>query len=512
MSRRTRTHLFACLFGLNALHEEGCASECRARPGYRSIVRLARRTTRHLFRFAWRTWYADGEYSAHDVARYELVRASPASPINSGPTLMTNSRGGLAVALARQLESVPWLRSSAAAVYHRARYLISRDRGPAARVGSNVVIADVLNRLPIEYRALPHFFGYYDKSPWASDNESLVLHVQESPTQLAICALLSGDSRVLGRTSTWSLQQGAMAQWLPGSDDVVWNERIGNELRARIVTRTGEPRRDLPLPVQAVCPTGAKYISLNYARLMVTRPEYGYPGKFANLAADMPLSEDGLWQVDMRTGDVTLLVNLDTLRNTHPRGEMEGAEHYVNHVMYSPSGKRFVFLHRWFGRAGLFSRLYVCGSSGTGLKLLRDERMVSHFTWKDERTLLVWARTPAPDSTDCYSLVDTDSGEGEALMPASLSAFGDGHPTYSPEGTRLLTDTYPDAARRRRLIIHRSGSENPTIVGDFFAPWKFNGPARCDLHPRWNRDGTKVAIDSAHDGIRRFYVLDVGAV
>jgi len=32
---------------------------------------------------------------------------------------------------------------------------------------------------------------------------------------------------------------------------------------------------------------------------------------------------------------------------------------------------------------------------------------------------------------------------------------------------------------------------------------------RCDLHPRWSRDSKKVSIDSAHEGSRQIYVLDV---
>lgn len=28
----------------------------------------------------------------------------------------------------------------------------------------------------------------------------------------------------------------------------------------------------------------------------------------------------------------------------------------------------------------------------------------------------------------------------------------------------------------------------------------------CDLHPRWNFDGTKVAFDSIHEGTRQIYI------
>lgn len=423
-----------------------------------------------------------------------------------------NSRGKIAIAIARQLESAPWLRSGLAAVYHRLRYVVHRDRGPRARLDPSVRLASLVDRLPAEYRDRPHFFGYYDKTPWGPDDASLLVHAQHSATEVALCVLQPDGPRVLGRTDTWNVQQGAMLQWLPGSDDIVWNTRLGDTLGALIVSPTGERRGELPLPVQAVCPTGTRAISLNYARILRTRPEYGYRGRFANLSPDLPLDRDGLWDLDLRTGATRLLVTLDTLRRTSPRPEMDGAEHYVNHVMYSPDGHRFVFLHRWTGRSGMYSRLYVCDADGTNLRLLRDERMASHFTWPDERTLLVWARTPGPQVRECYQLIDVETGEWSVLQPEALNALGDGHPTYSPAGRYLLTDTYPNAARRRTLVIQRPGEDAPYVVGDFFAPWKFDKAVRCDLHPRWNRAGTHVAIDSAHEGVRRMYVLDVRAL
>jgi Tol biopolymer transport system component len=49
-------------------------------------------------------------------------------------------------------------------------------------------------------------------------------------------------------------------------------------------------------------------------------------------------------------------------------------------------------------------------------------------------------------------------------------------------------------------------------IGRFYAPKELDGEIRCDLHPRWTRDGKTVSIDSVHEGSRQVYVLDVTPV
>ena len=49
-------------------------------------------------------------------------------------------------------------------------------------------------------------------------------------------------------------------------------------------------------------------------------------------------------------------------------------------------------------------------------------------------------------------------------------------------------------------------------VAFFRSPPAYTGDVRCDLHPRWSRDGRAVCVDSTDDGTRQVYVLDVGAI
>jgi Tol biopolymer transport system component len=49
-------------------------------------------------------------------------------------------------------------------------------------------------------------------------------------------------------------------------------------------------------------------------------------------------------------------------------------------------------------------------------------------------------------------------------------------------------------------------------LGRFFSPPELINDFRCDLHPRWSRDGRQVCFDSAHEGSRQLYVLELTAL
>ena len=50
-------------------------------------------------------------------------------------------------------------------------------------------------------------------------------------------------------------------------------------------------------------------------------------------------------------------------------------------------------------------------------------------------------------------------------------------------------------------------------LGKFYLSTPPSIDLRCDLHPRWSRDGKYVCIDSAHENAQRqIYLLDVSRI
>ena len=84
----------------------------------------------------------------------------------------------------------------------------------------------------------------------------------------------------------------------------------------------------------------------------------------------------------------------------------------------------------------------------------------------------------------------------------------DGHCSYSPDNKWIITDTYPNRKRLTSVYLCKEDGYCKRIAR-VFAPFRYDNDCRCDLHPRWSRDGEKVCIDSVHEGKRALYVIPV---
>jgi hypothetical protein len=369
---------------------------------------------------------------------------------------------------------------------------------------------------------LHHWFGYYDKSPWSADGRFLLANEvdfvdrQPKPGEAITVGrvdLNGGNTFVpLGRTAAWSWQQGTMLQWLGSNPnrEVVYNSAVDGKPGAVVQDIDSNRTRELPLPVYALSPDGTQAVTLDFARLHRLRPGYGYPSYEERFADDPAPDKLGIWWMDMRTGKNDLVVTLRQLAGFKPDARFAGAHHWVNHLVFNPGGTRFVFLHRWKTPDAKTwqTRMLTAKPDGTDLRIVFDDGMVSHFDWKDDTTLLAWARTKA-DGNHFYT---ADVATGEVKLVGADVLTQDGHCSYSPDRKWILNDTYPDKGRLQWLMLYMVSTGRRYDLNQFRSPPQYAGPVRCDLHPRWNRDGTQVCIDGCHEPTRQVYVLDVSEV
>jgi len=390
-----------------------------------------------------------------------------------------------------------------------------------------------------------HFFGYYDKCPWDSTGRYVLgLEVgfvdrpprRDDAVTIGLIDTEAGNAwQPLDHTAAWCWQQGTMLQWLGSAPDraVVYNTRSGDGYGSRIRDVHSGEVRDLERPVYAVSRDGRAAVSINFARLGVTRPGYGYNGLPDPWEDDLAPADDGIWWLDLETGEHRLIVSLSRVVAMRPQESMAGCRHWINHLQFNTDDSRFLFLHRWTAADGRrHTRLFTSDREGQDLRCVLDHGMTSHFDWRNAHQIFAWARWR--DTGDHYYLMeDRDVSEVEAGEPAAqrdadigvatpmpgvrLVGEGtfseDGHCSFAPAGGWLLTDTYPDREESKRtLILYDLARDRRVDVGRYYAPPEITGEVRCDLHPRWSRDGTEVCFDSVHEGSRQIYAVDVAGL
>ena len=252
-------------------------------------------------------------------------------------------------------------------------------------------------------------------------------------------------------------------------------------------------------------------MTLNFDRVHRLRPGYGYAAFPDRTASDPAPKEAGIFWMNLETGENRLIHSISWAASNRRRPEMEGCQHWFNHLYFNPSGTRFIFLHRWRKpEQPWLTRLYTSDSAGKEPRLLLDDGLTSHFEWRDDRTILAWATVKGQG--DHYYLIDDATAQVQQVGPDVLTQ--DGHCTYSPDHRWILTDTYPHwTTHMRTLLLYEVATGRRIDLGQFYAPPGYPVECRSDLHPRaFNRDGTQICIDSLHEGFRGLYVLDVAKV
>src|SRR5699024_8622480 len=153
--------------------------------------------------------------------------------------------------------------------------------------------------------------------------------------------------------------------------------------------------------------------------------------------------------------------------NFEARPEMKNAEHKVNHIMLNPSGDRFMVLHRWLDGTNKYTRLVTVNVDGTEMYNLNDDNMTSHCYWKNNNEIIAYAYKKS-SGYGYYIFKDRTIKYRKEWQEVSV----DGHPSYSPDGSLAVTDTYPDRARLSSIYIMKKSSVKR--VARVFAPFKYD--------------------------------------
>ncbi len=415
-----------------------------------------------------------------------------------------------------QLNKYPAIKKNVKRIYQHFMYAMSKK----VKVEGNIVRLSPSD-------GYEYFFGYYDKSPWdVTDRYVLCLRAKDtwsdvSPRDVADIILIDtmkaendeGRIRKIAVTHAWNVQQGCMMQWL-GPDyqsRIIYNDCRDGKYCSVILDLKNMKERVINAPVYTVSADGNFALTLDFSRLYNLRPGYGYYN-VPEITKGIGLPDAfAIWSINLQNNEITPLLKYEDFAKFKPREEMadKDAVHKVNHLMLSPNGRRFMVLYRWFNSGRKYTRLITCNVDGSDMYLLSDDDMVSHCYWKDDEHILAFANKNGIGTG--YYLMKDKTQEYSHCWPQFSN---DGHPSYSPDGKYVVTDSYPDRARMASINLmsgDESKKESKTIAR-VFAPFKYDNDTRCDLHPRWNHKGDQICFDGVFEGCRGLYSVSVGGV
>lgn len=192
----------------------------------------------------------------------------------------------------------------------------------------------------------------------------------------------------------------------------------------------------------------------------------------------------------------------------------------------------------------------IWGRTGTGIEKLRNNPIVRMIPPKLMRVIkelvkkilkkdkpIEGGNVKKTSPFDWLLLTDEDEPENGYLGKDVLDE--DGHPMFCPTNRDwLVSDTYPDKDGIRELYLFQYSTQKKIVLGAYqmifdkpnlekvqstledveksvLASFSIDKMAfyrsglHCDLHPRWNSEGTCVIFDSIHEGTRQMYSLDV---
>lgn len=394
-----------------------------------------------------------------------------------------------------------------------------------------------------------NWFGYYNYDVLSQDKSKMLCNradfdgralSADDTIELGYYDLPTGEWHYIDTTDSFNWQQGAMLQWVPGSDEwVAYNISDKKDYRAVLYNIVTREKKNIDFPIYGLTPDGKYSISLDYKRSYWCRAYHYQP--IADSAYDVRVAEeDGIFRVNLENNTVERIIAIEDIIATDSTNDFKDAKHWLEHIMISPEGKRIAFLHRFSYGTGYNTRLVLSDIDGKNIQVISGWKNFdwSHFGWNGDDAFAIYTvkrsdivaayaknmqkksgmkrnvisfahkilKTIIPKkainrmkgSASYYQYYSFNGKEFVLERNFDIPLFDiDGHPSFVQGVNQyMITDSYPDAEQYQRLIAYNTKSEKGILLGRFFAYYKGN-PASCDLHPKLSRDGEYLAVDTA---------------
>jgi hypothetical protein len=397
-----------------------------------------------------------------------------------------------------------------------------------------------------------HFFGYYDVPQLCSENLNLISvkveNIYEIPSakneyEIFYTNIKTGEKKLIGKTKTLNFQQGCRAQWLGPKHDteIIYNDYDNGSYVSKIYDIKKNKVRTIPVPIYSVSKDGKYIITPSFERLFWCRRGYSYDAIKDPLKNMQLVLDESIKLYEIQSKKEEKILNIKDVIAIENNSNMNGATHYIEHLMFSPCSKKFIFLHRYkIKDGGIFSRLFLYNIENKNLKLILNSGRISHFNFINENLLIFYGSIGSlvtnfrkykyfqkifKSLLKIYKLFIKDN----SLLAKKITKDGyyyynflnskftkvhnnklnseDGHPTCNYKlNDDFITDNYSDIDNNHKPSLHwYSKQENNTkeiYKFDSIAELD-NSPLRADLHPRISYDGNYISVDTFKNGFRK---------
>lgn len=377
-----------------------------------------------------------------------------------------------------------------------------------------------------------HFFGYIGQCqtiPWnASGRYILGMEVDAIdrmpyPDETAAVLLIDthNGNKILPieKTRGWNPQQGTMFYWNPLAPETqfFFNDKDPNTGEVFTVLYDIDQKKrireyrytDTPIGNGGVAADGSAWLGLNYGRLARLRAVTGYPGARDWSKSEIAPENDGIFIVDIRTGEKRLLVSYsqleDKLKKRNPQLKHSGL--FINHTLWNRDASIVYFFVRagWKGHSG--DKINVpcsINSDGTGLTL-HDQHIGGHPEW-DTGNILIGTEKGNDKTKDkqIQYNVETKKIVGQIGTP-EMFPKPEGDIALSPNGDWFVNG-YSRSGKNYYAVYRRSDGAFARSKG--IDKGAYSGDIRIDPAPRWNRTNDAILVPGIdQNGTRQMFMI-----
>lgn len=374
-----------------------------------------------------------------------------------------------------------------------------------------------------------HFFGYIGHVrtiPWNQSGRYIVsMEVpfrdhMPAPKDAAVINLIDTKDNYklipVEKTYAWNFQQGTMFYWNPEAPETqfFFNDRDTSNNHVFAVLYDIEKRQrikefrfdDTPIGNSGVAQNGGYFLGINYGRLARLRTVTGYPGAYDWTEGIQAPENDGVFKVDVHSGEKKLLVSFkqlsDALKKDVPAAAKD--ELFINHTLWNREDNLIYF----YVRAG-----YVT----------REKTVNNPFTVKPDGTALTahpyYGGHPEWIENDCiigshgkdqiiYSIPEKKI-VGKVGNPEVLPKTG-GDTSLSPDGKWLAVSLKDDKEGKNSYVVFRRSDMKYVHTPAMPTMENNDGDLRVDPSPRWNRTSDALLVPGVDkDGTRQLYIIHI---